>query len=123
MEAHGTLKFQWIENILYIEPFGPFNEEGVTIEAGKYLEMVLNREFEKFYIIEVWNNESFASPVSFEKVASLWNMLSDNGCTFLAIVASNDLQKIIASEMIPDIGKIFSNKEDAQKWISENYQN
>ncbi len=117
MKSHGYVEFSWESNILYVEAFGPFNEEGVMEAASEYLSTILNRTVSDFSVIEIWDEDSLGSPEALAYVEKLWEQLISNGCTSIALVVSNSLQRGVAEKFLPSIGKIFHKKEDAKFWI------
>lgn len=119
MKSHGRVKFHWDDEILYVEAFGPFNEEGIQKAANTYLDIISNRKTPLFSVIEIWDSDSLASPEEAQRVGKLWNSLSENGCRFFALVASTNIQGWLGKGILPDIGKIFTKKEDAEQWIKE----
>ncbi len=118
MEAHGYLKFKWVADILYVYVFGPFNEEGATKAASEYISLLSVKGNSSYSIIEVWDAESLGSPMVMSKISEMWALFSKNNCTFIAIVVSNSLQKSLCEELLPSIGKVFLNIEDAESWIN-----
>ncbi|MCW8930858.1 MAG: hypothetical protein OQL19_11535 [Gammaproteobacteria bacterium] len=119
MNIHGKVICSWIDDILFVEAIGPFNNEGVINAAKLYLNTIQNRKFSKFFVVEIWDEESLGSPSSYKDVSKMWNALNDNGCIAFALVVSSNIQQLIARQIIPDIGEIFFNKEEAVKWISQ----
>lgn len=117
MNSHGDVNIYWKHHILYMEAFGPFNEEGVVKAANEYLNTILDRNFAKFSVIEIWDEASLSSPEGMENVGKLWGQLEINGCTSFALVVCNSVQAAVAENFIPDIGQIFKNKKDAEKWV------
>ena len=112
-------QFNWDDSILYIEGFGPFNEEGIVDAADTYLNTIINRASDLFSIIEIWDDECLASPQAISLIAGHWSTLSRNGCISLAIVATNCVQRSIAQSQLPEFGKVFSDKEDAMQWLQQ----
>ena len=79
-----------------------------------------DKKSHSFSIIEVWDDESFGSPEDMSEVANFWNTLSKIGCTSLALVFSNSVQQILFEHRLPDIAKVFSDREDALLWVNRN---
>jgi hypothetical protein len=120
MNTHGELVFTWKKSVLYVEVFGAFNMEGIKDGAIKYMKTVMDRKVPSFSIIEIWDVETLTSLESMNDVDKLWSNLNKNGCISLALVIPRDVQEWSAKRMLPDIGKIFNNKHDAEQWIKEN---
>ena len=108
MDSHGYLDFKWLNNILYVEAFGPFNDEGAIEAAKAYMDAVNNRNCSTFSVAEILDSESLGSPNTMTEVAKLWTFLGENGCRSLAIIHSNDIQRALAEKFIPKFGKVFN---------------
>jgi hypothetical protein len=119
MDEHGKATFRWQNNILYTEAFGPFNEQGVRKAAMQYLYEIENRHLTPYSVIEIWDEYSLACPEGMKKVEQLWALLSYNQCSAFALVAYNATQASIASKLLPPIGKVFQNIEEAEQWIAD----
>ncbi len=119
MQGHGKTLFNWDNNILYVEAFGPFNEEGIVDAADSYQNAIIDRTSDLFSIIEIWDAECLGSPQTISEVGKHWSILSRNGCISLAIVVANGVQKSIVKSRLPEIGKVFSDKEDAIQWLQQ----
>lgn len=120
MNSHGYLEFTWRNSVLYVEAFGPFNEEGAIEASKEYLNQIANTENSDYSIIEIWDEDSFGSPKAMETVAGMWNILSGNNCTSIAIVISNSVQRSLYEKLLPSNGHIFTKKEDADILIQDN---
>ena len=117
MNIHGNATFSWKNNILYVETFGPFNEEGAKKVATDYLTSILNRSVVDFSVIEKWDEYSLASPKAMSNIGKSWEQLTNNGCTSIAVILCSDIQRRVATSYLPPTGKIFCNEEDAEFWI------
>jgi hypothetical protein len=117
MNPHGEINLFWEDDILYLEAFGPFNEEGVIKAASEYLNTITKRNVTSFSVIEVWDEDSLSSPEGMEYVGKLWAQLVSNNCISLAVVVSNTVQRDISEQLIPSIGKVFNSKVAAKIWV------
>lgn len=119
MKAHGHLDLTWSGNVLYVEAAGPFNDEGAKAAAEGYIELINNRKLEPFSVIEILHNDSVGPPDTMLEVSKVWNFIGERGCKHLAIVYSNEIQRHLAEEYLPDFGRLFSNLEDAEQWVRD----
>jgi hypothetical protein len=117
MNIHGYLKFEWIDNTLYVHAFGPFNEEGAVKASVEYLASLEANGRSSYSIIEVWDEESLGSPEVMSKISEMWTFFLKNNCSSIAIVISNSLQRSLCEKLLPNNGKIFQNLEDAENWV------
>jgi hypothetical protein len=120
MNSHGYLEFTWKSNILYVEAFGPFNEEGAIDASQEYLEKTKNNGSSNYSIIEIWDENSLGSPIVMEKIANMWRTVTENNCTSIAIVVSNSVQRSLCEKLLPVIGRVFTKMDDAEIWTLEN---
>ena len=120
MNSHGYLKFIWKSNILNIEAFGPFNEEGVIDASQEYLKQVESIGSSNYSIIEVWDEDSLGSPLVMEKIANMWSIFIESNCTSIAIVISNSVQRSLCEKLLPINGRVFTKIDDAEIWTHEN---
>lgn len=119
MQGHGLIELNWQGNVLYVDAFGPFNEEGVVSCAQKYINEIKNKTCEQFYVIETWDKDSFGSPKVYEVVDKNWASFQAFGCLGIAVVVSDNLQKSLAEKVLPSFpSQAFTNLEQAQSWIS-----
>ncbi len=120
MKGHGEVIFSWNDDVLYVETVGPFNEEGIQNAAKEYMNIINSRKDAPFSVIEIWDTESLASLQAMDKVGELWCNLAQNNCVSLAVVISSRVQSWVSNKLLPEIGKIFTKREDAQKWVEQN---
>lgn len=120
MKIHGKTTFTWKNDVLYMETFGPFNEEGMVHTANEYQKTIVNKKCKSFCIIEIWDSETSTSPEGIQEMGKFWRTLQDSGCIALAVVASNNVQEWAAKSQLPVIGKIFQTQEDAEIWVNQN---
>ena len=119
MQGHGLIELNWQGNVLYVDAFGPFNEEGVVSCAQKYINEIKNKTCEQFYVIETWDKDSFGSPKVYEVVDKNWASFQAFGCLGIAVVVSDNLQKSLAEKVLPSFpSQAFTTLEQAQSWIS-----
>jgi hypothetical protein len=123
MTPHGYINLFWEGDILYLEAFGPFNEDGAVKAGNEYLNKIINRNVADFSIVETWDENSLSSPKGMAIVAELWAKLASNNCVSFALIVSNTTQRGVAEQFLPSIGKIFNNKEEAKIWILNNKAN
>lgn len=119
MKPHGYLDLKWSGDILFVEAFGPFNDEGAKEAADAYVDLILNRKSPTFSVIEILHDDSMGTPDTMTEVAKIWNFIRDNGCTALALIYANEVQRALAEQYIPEFGRLFSSLEEAEKWIQE----
>lgn len=119
MNAHGYLNFTWCDDILTVEAFGPFNNEGAVKAAQDYINAVAHKSTEKFVVLEVLDENSLGAPETMKEVVKLWYYLAEQGCVALALVFSNNIQHSLAEKGLPNFGKTFSNLEQAKAWLAQ----
>lgn len=117
MEAHGILKFYHDNHVLYVESFGPFNMEGIIKGKLEYMDNVERISKDKFCVVEIWDEETLTSPDALHVIQELWKTLESYSCCSLAVVIKTVFQKDIVENMLPKIGRVFNNKEEAITWI------
>lgn len=117
MNKHGTLNLFWKKNILYVEAFGPFNDEGAQQGVEDYIAVLVNRPDKCFSVIEILDNETLGSPDVLVELDKFWQSLSHYHCQALAIVYENTLQKQIAEKYLPSFGQVFDSLLKAEQWI------
>lgn len=118
MEAHGYLDLRWSDDVLYVEAFGPFNDEGAKKAAENYVDLIHNKAHATFSVIEILHHESIGTPDTMKEVVKIWNFIGENGCKALALVYANEVQRHLAKEFLPEFGKLFSSVEEARQWVS-----
>ncbi len=119
MQPHGHLDLKWSGNTLYVEAFGPFNDEGAKAAAEYYIDFLKNKECSTFSVIEILHADSIGTPDTMQEVSRIWNYIGEQGCTAFALVYVNEIQRKLAEEFIPPFGKLFSDLGDAEKWIRD----
>lgn len=119
MLAHGRIDLYWRDNILCVDAFGPFNDEGVTSAAAIYLDTIKHNDFEDFFVIETWDKDSFGSPSVYQVVDKNWAAFAAYGCKGLAVVVSDQIQKSLAERILPEIGQVFTSKDNALQWLQQ----
>ncbi len=117
MDSHGRLDLKWSDDVLYVEGFGPFNDEGAKEAAQAYIDLIMNKECSTFSVIEILNETSIGTPATMNEVAKIWQFIADNGCVALALVYSNEIQRSLAEPFLPEFGRLFNKLEDAEQWI------
>ncbi len=118
MWPHGHLELRWSENVLFVQAFGPFNDEGARLAAENYLDLIHNKLCTEFFVIEVLNEDSIGTPDTMKEVVKIWNFIGENGCAALALVYANEVQLALAEEFLPPFGRLFENVKDAEQWIA-----
>lgn len=119
MDPHGYLDLKWSNNVLYVQAFGPFNDEGAKAAADAYIDLIMNKQHPTFSVIEILNKDSIGTPDTMTEVAKIWSFIGEQGCNALALVYSNEVQRHLAQQFLPPFGKLFSNVEDAETWVSD----
>lgn len=117
MEVHGRISFYWLENVLYVEASGPFNEEGIINGKAEYLNVILERTCDYFSIIETWDDEALGSPLVMDVIKGFWGVLHEYNCLSIAVVVSNAIQQSVCQKLLPNIGEVFRERQDAKKWV------
>lgn len=113
----GKATFNWKDDILYVDTFGPFNENGIKSVAENYREVLNNRGGEPFFIIIKWDSETLASLESLPDIQNIGDNLENCGCIAFALIISKQIQIWISKKILPKIGKIFNNAGEAEQWI------
>lgn len=125
MDSHGKLTFNWQGNVLFVNAFGPFNDEGAEIFTKQYIETVSSRTKEKVALVELWDEHSFGGPKIMEKLTTLWLELSHLNCDALLIVVSNSMLQDIAKKCFPPTEEnfccqTFNDLDTAKDWLINN---
>lgn len=118
MKAHGHLDLRWSGSVLYVEAFGPFNDEGAAAAAAAYAEIINNRKYLRFSVIEILRDNSLGTPDTMTEVMKVWKFIGENGCQALALVCANNVQRHLAESFLPTFGKVFSSLDEAEKWVA-----
>jgi hypothetical protein len=118
MRAHGYLDLRWSDDVLYVEAFGPFNDEGAKAAGEAYIKLIQNKEHDNFSVIEILQPDSIGTPNTMNEVEKIWHFIRENGCKSLALVYSNEVQRSLAEEFLPEFGRLFSNVTEAEKWVA-----
>lgn len=123
MKLHGKLTFSWNENQMTIDCKGPFNAESLAHYGSQIKHSVLtNVNCKDWQRLEVWDDESLASPEGLEVCESYWDWCNNNGCAFTAIVVSNAIQIHLLKKHISDTLKTFKTINQAQTWLDQKQQ-
>ena len=117
MKSHGNITLTWKGDILFVDAFGPFNEEGVISAGRQYLDAIHKRNGAKFSVIETWDEQSLSSPAGMQEAGKLWELLLAHNCQSIAIVVCNSLQRGLVAKMLPSIGTIFDTTLEAEDWL------
>ncbi|WP_157673861.1 hypothetical protein [Cognaticolwellia beringensis] len=118
MNRHGKITFTW-ENDLFISKVeGPFNELGLAYYSSEIKKSVISKDFKQWRRIEVWDEESIASPETLNIGKELYDWCKNNGCVLEAIVLSTHLQKHIVKDIFKSKIEIFQNITEAKAWLS-----
>ncbi|TDF35423.1 hypothetical protein EYS14_18555 [Alteromonadaceae bacterium M269] len=120
---HGRIKLTWIDNILQLEGFGPFNEEGIVIALEDIQSKILHRPDSKkvWQRLDMLNYETIGSPKVMRVIGHSYLWSFSHGCNAIATVYSNVIQKAMLldfkSETNTNMG-LFEQKEDALEWLA-----
>lgn len=102
---------------------GPFNPESLAHYASQIKQSVLtNVNCKDWQRLEVWDDESLASPEGLVMCKAFWDWCNDNGCSFTAIVISNAIQTHLLKQHIGDTLKTFKTINEAQVWLDQKQQ-
>ena len=115
MEAHGHLDLRWSDDVLYVEAFGPFNDEGARAAAEVYVKLIQNKEHATFSVIEILNPDSIGTPDTMNEVVRIWNFIGENGCKALALVFANQVQRQLAEQHLPKFGRAFGSQDGVRR--------
>lgn len=118
MTGHGDIKFSWYEDILIIEPKGPFNLEGQKRANKILIESITKRNLTKWRRFEIWNNNTMGSPEVLDLVSDLYDWFDANGCQLTVVVNGNCIQKHLITTFFNDHEiNMFSNLNEAKSWM------
>ena len=117
MKKHGTVDFYWLDNLLVIKTYGPFNEEGVDHAISEVKESVQNQEAKAWLRLEILDDETLGSPTVLARVKELHQWCEYNGCDNSAIVVSNNLQVYMVENMIESQINVFRDLDKAKTWL------
>ena len=120
MKAHGYADLSWEKNVLTLDVYGPFNEEGVKLVFQHVKESVLNKKIKRWCRIEKLDEETMGSALAVSFVNELYVWADQHGCYATAVIISN----LIQAQAITDVlkgknAKLFHHIDEAQKWISQ----
>lgn len=119
MKAHGDIALEWNGNILIIHAKGPFNLEGILETDKRYKKYVLDAGVSPWLALDIWDDESLASPQGLTSVKDTYQWAADHGCTAAAIVVANGLQYAIVKKMKLSTIEVFHDKELAIAWLHD----
>jgi len=117
MIKHGDkLGLKWVGDILVGEVHGAYNEEGITGVFTDIKESVLKSGLSSWYRIEIWN-DAIGSPEVVELLSEMYTWCKEHGCLATTAVITNRVQEKIIEERLPNIVKVFADKEQAMAWL------
>ena len=120
MKAHGYADLSWNNDVLTLDVYGPFNEEGVKLVYGQVKDSVLNKKIKHWCRIEKLDEETMGSPLVVSFVNELYLWADKHGCYATAVIISNLIQaQAIAGVLKGKNAKLFHHIDEAQKWISQ----
>ena len=124
---HGHTTHVWLDHILQIKCFGPFNEEASAIALETMqsvtLEQVSNLSF--WQRLDILNYDAMGSPKVMRIFGHSYLWSFSQGCNAIAIVYSNYLQKTMLSDFVAETNtnlKGFDNKESAFEWLKDQHK-
>ena len=119
MKAHGYADLSWNKNVLTLDAYGPFNEEGIKLVFEQVKESVLNKNIKHWCRIEKLDEETMGSALTLSFVNELYLWADKHGCYATAVIISNLIQaQAIADVLTGKNAKLFQHIDEAQKWIS-----
>jgi len=118
MDRHGRITFTWEDNLFISKVEGPFNELGLTYYSSEIKQSVISKGFKQWRRIEVWDEESIASPETLDIGKELYDWCKSNGCVLEAIVISNHIQKHIVKDIFKSKIEIFHSITEAKTWLA-----
>jgi len=117
MNRHGNVTFIW-ENDLFISTVeGPFNELGLAYHSSEIKKSVISKGFKQWRRIEVWDDESIASPDTLVIGKELYEWCKNHGCILEAVVLSNNIQEHIVKGIFKSNIEVFYSLTEAKQWM------
>jgi hypothetical protein len=118
---HGECLISVEDNIIYIQPIGAFNEEGI-IEASKEVSIAVdNFGDENFKLLLDYTSIEGATPEAFVKLNEFNSWLNTQNMVAKAVVVNLSLTLTLLNNFVPERSiqndKNFDNKADAIEWI------
>lgn len=92
MHTHGFVKYEWQNNILRIDTFGPFNLKGINEAFDNLKQTVKTHTPPKWYRVDILDEETLGGLDVMEVIALSYKWSIDNHCQFIAIVCANSIQ-------------------------------
>jgi len=118
LNLHGKVTLSWDKDLLIIEAFGPFNDEGLDYYNALIKNAINGRSCESWKRLEIWDNEVLGSPSVVDKCKAMHGWYDENRCVLSAVVVSNRIQEIILREKVNTSAHIFFSSEDARNWLN-----
>ena len=119
MEQHGNVNVFWDGDILTLKTQGAFNKKGVDQGNALLKSMVLNREYEQWYRLQILDEQTLASPENIDYAMSKWNWSFEHGCVFFALVVANCVQAYGFRKLPHRNIKIFTDLAEAKEGIKQ----
>lgn len=118
MERHGEAKFYWEDDLLIVEPKGPFNLEGSQYQCDEMQTAILEKDLKCWRRLEILEPNTLGSPDVLAVVKGLYHWYDQHGCYAAAVVVKNGVQRYAIETVFQ--GKnvsIFNNEEEARAWL------
>lgn len=101
-ESHGSIKLNWVNDVLVIQPSGQINREGAIANIAKCKEMLTAKPVGKWCRLQYFTNQStLQTPEALKEIRKAYVMFSQHGCIKVGIVSCN----ILIREIIENICK------------------
>jgi len=118
MKAHGYADLSWNNDVLTLDVYGPFNEEGIKLVFEQVKESVLNKNIKHWCRIEKLDEETMGPAVTLSFVNELYLWADKHGCYATAVIISNLIQAQAIEGVLKDKNvRLFHHIDEAQKWI------
>lgn len=119
MKPHGEIKLEWQDDLLFVRVAGPFNHEGSIAAIEQFRESIKNSGFTTWYRLEIWGDGAMGTPEALSNSSEVYDWSIDHGCLATAVVINGVFLTSIAQDLLPASVKIFSEGEQALRWIEE----
>ena len=120
MQSHGNISIEWKQQLLIINAYGPFNEEGVLEIIDNLKQAILTKNIKSWIRLELWDLNTLGSPVVMNHVKEHFLWCEEQGCRATAVVVNNSLQRnLIEKDFLTNIG-IFNSENEANAWLAVN---
>jgi hypothetical protein len=121
-QPHGYITVNWIDDILELYSFGPFNDEGMALSYTEMQSKANTRihELTTWQRLDILSEEALGGPSVMREMGQSYLWCFDHGCNAIATVCSTQLQHSILLNFVKKTQanlKGFDTKQAALLWL------